>query len=134
MGAGTKRSPSPWPSPFRSKKVRFLEDVQPSQIRLTVVFGPKTDPKLTIRINIGIDEGHKPTVKVDFARGKKGARPRSRSRSPARSDQASDGEEEEKRGLRKRKDESAAGDKKAGSDRNEPGARSEQGSKRKKRD
>ncbi|KAG8627862.1 hypothetical protein KVT40_003735 [Elsinoe batatas] len=88
MAQGTKRSPSPYPSQPqpRSKKVRFLEDVQPSQIRLTVVFGPKRDPKLTIRIKIGIDEDHKPTVKVDFARGKKGARARSRSRTPPGSD------------------------------------------------
>ncbi|KAF4554968.1 Hypothetical protein D9617_3g020370 [Elsinoe fawcettii] len=90
---GTKRSRSPYPSRPPSKKVRFLEDVQPSQIRLTVVFGPKRDPKLTIRIKIGIDEDHKPTVKVDFARGKKGARPRSRSRTPPGSD---DGKDDEK--------------------------------------
>ncbi|PSK35907.1 hypothetical protein B9Z65_5722 [Elsinoe australis] len=105
MAAGTKRSPSPWPFPQRAKKVRFFEDLQPSQIRLTVVFGPKSDPKLTIRIKIGIDEDHKPTVKVDFARGKKGARPRSRSRTPPRSQHESDDEREKRRSRRSQQSE-----------------------------
>ncbi|GAM87811.1 hypothetical protein ANO11243_058390 [Dothideomycetidae sp. 11243] len=71
MASGVKRPPSPYPARSRNKKkVRFADEFAPSQIKLKIVCGPANDPRLTIIIRLGFSDHHRPSIKLEFKRGR----------------------------------------------------------------